>query len=59
LETSATKVAPSAATAANFGFEMPKVLIVEFCALKREVYRQVKILTLCSSSSFFSKKYQK
>jgi hypothetical protein len=35
---------------------MPKVLIVEFCALKFEVYRQVKIMTLCSSSSFFSKK---
>jgi hypothetical protein len=32
------------------------VLIVEFCTLKCEVYRQVKILTLCSSSSFFSKK---
>jgi len=35
---------------------MSKVLIVEFCALKFEVYRQVKILTLCSSLSFFSKK---
>ncbi|MFN9982443.1 MAG: hypothetical protein ACK53Y_21125, partial [bacterium] len=35
---------------------MPKVLIVEFCALKRKVYPQVKILTLCFSLSFFSKK---
>jgi hypothetical protein len=32
---------------------MPKVLIVEFCALKREVDRQVALLFSCFSLSFF------
>jgi hypothetical protein len=56
------KRAASSGTA--FGFfafppwkqRMPKVLIVEFCALRHEVYPHVQILVLCSSSPFF---YQK
>ena len=33
---------------------MPKVLIVEFCALRREVYCHIWLLALCSSSPFFN-----
>jgi hypothetical protein len=35
---------------------MPKVLIVEFCALKHEVYHQLLACSSCSSLSIFYKK---